>query len=134
MIKLKNIIANNRGRETQCVDLLGYLMLLNKIESQLYFHLLQNGVKTVTELKSDIDRTQSTTHVALQSLVEKNLIIKSKRGRKPNKGYEYIYTAVSPQEVKEILMKRIEEFSFGMKECIRTFDSDSLQCDLVFEK
>ena len=55
MIKLKNIIANNLGSETQCVDLLGYLMLLNKIESQLYFHLLQNGEKTVTKLKKDID-------------------------------------------------------------------------------
>ncbi|MCH8905673.1 MAG: hypothetical protein IH840_01175 [Candidatus Heimdallarchaeota archaeon] len=127
-------MANNLGTETQCVDLLGYLMLLNKIESQLYFHLLQNGEKTVTELKKDIDRTQSTTHVALQSLWEKKLITKSKRGRKPNKGYEYIYTAVSPQEVKEIMMERIEEISITMKKCIETFDSDSLLCELVFEK
>ena len=127
-------MPNNRGSETQCVDLLGSLMLLNKIESQLYFHLLQNGVKTVTELKQDIDRTQSTTHVALQSLWANNLIIKSKRGRKPNKRYEYMYSEVSPQEVKEIMMERIEEISINMKKCIETFDSDSLQCELVFDK
>ena len=132
MIKLKSIIANNPKSKTQCVDILGYLMLLNKLESQFYFHLLQNGEKTVNELKKDIDRTQSTTHVALQSLVKKNLIIKSKKGRKPNKGYEFIYTAVSPQEVKEIMMKRIEEISKTMKKCIQTFDRDSLQCELVF--
>ena len=119
------------GSNVSCVDVLGYLLGLNSLESQLYFHLLQNGKKTVSELQGEISRKQSTTHVALQKLVSQGITVKTKRSKKP-KGYEFVYSAIDPQDVKIVMLQRLDAICRNGKICVETFDRDSLLCEIAF--
>ncbi len=111
--------------------MLGLLLGLNSLESKLYFYLVQNGERTVSQLVKEASRNQSTIHVALQKLVALNLCTKSKRTKRP-KGYEFVYTSVNPRKVQQLLLSRLDEIYQNTKICVETFDDQSLSCSLMF--
>ena len=115
-----------------CFDALGLFFGFNEIEVNLYFYLVQNVNQTVSDLCDVFQRTQSTIYTALEKLVSHGIVTKRKRNRQ-TRGYEFLYSAVSPNKVKNILQDNLEKLYKSISSCLESFDADALSCDIPVE-
>jgi predicted transcriptional regulator len=126
---LKFNINQLTDQNIKCADVLAIMFDFNHLESQLYFHLLQNGKKTVNQLCKEINRDNSTISRALQKLVSLGICTKQKQNLKP-KGYRYIFSAMNPKFVKGMLFNRLELIYKCTNKCIQEFDTKSVTCKI----
>ncbi len=79
------------------VSFVSEVMDLNDLEQQIYFHMLKEDC-TVKDLVEITERTRSVVQRALQSLMEKNLIVREGR---INKTVYYVYRSIPLDAVKK---------------------------------
>lgn len=118
-------------RQCSCDEALSFFLNFNELETNLYFILVQKGQQTVSEMCDIVDRNQSTVYTAIEKLVSHGIVIKNKRG-KEKRGYEYVYVAIDPPQVKSLLLEKLEKLYSNMKNCIQEFDVDALNCDINY--
>ena len=128
---LKFNINQLLDQNTKCTDILAIMLDFNLLESQLYFHLLQKGERTVNRLCKETERENSTVSRALQKLVTQGICMKTKHITKP-RGYQYVYSAMNPDIVKEILFNRLERLYECTSNCIKDFEIKSISCEISF--
>jgi predicted transcriptional regulator len=116
-------------QQCSCMDALSFFFSLNDLEVKLYFVLVQHQQQTVTELMELVDRNQSTVYTALEKLVAQGVVTKTKRGRR-TRGYEYVYRAVGPEQVRELLRKRLDQLYSSISSCLENFEQDALSCEI----
>ncbi len=89
-------------------ELLCCVFGLNKNEIDTYFVLL-TGEKTVEEVAEVIDRDRTTVQRVLTSLYKKGL---ARRETKyfPRGGHYFVYSAVSPEQVREVILRQLDQF------------------------
>ena len=117
-------------QQCSCVDALSFFFGFNDLEVQLYFYLVQQDQKIVAQLCKAFDRNQSTIYTALEKLVSHGVVTKTKRNRQ-TRGYEYIYGAVDPQNIRDMLRKRLDLLYSKINSCLDTFDSDAQTCEIT---
>ncbi|OLS21650.1 MAG: hypothetical protein HeimC2_32800 [Candidatus Heimdallarchaeota archaeon LC_2] len=126
-----SVINQLLNQDSNCTDILEIMLDFSPLESLLYFHLIQNGERTVVQLCKETNRKQSTVHVALQNLVSHGICIKKKKNKAP-RGYEFAYTAKDPVVVQSILRQRLERLYECTSKCIDTFSSKAPTCEITF--
>lgn len=73
---------------------------LSEIEVDIYLGLLETGPVSVLELSKHIDQKRTTTHVNVESLIEKGLVVQTKKDNRRK------VFAENPQKLKQILDNR----------------------------
>ena len=126
-----SVISQLLNQDTSCIDIIELMFGLSPLESLMYFHLLQDGEKTVAQLCEDSFRKQTTVHLALQNLVSRGICNKKKRNKIP-RGYEYLYSAFKPSVVQKILKERLERLYACTSKCIAEFGTKALFCEINF--
>ena len=119
------------SEDSNCTDILAIMVGFSPLESLIYFHLLQNGERTVMQLCYETYRKQSTVHVALQNLVSHSICNKKKKNKVP-RGYEFVYTAKDPAVVQNLLRERLERLYECTSKCIDSFSSKAPTCEITF--
>ncbi len=127
-----SIINQLMSDDSSCTDILAIMLDFSPLESLLYFHLIQSGERTVTQLCKETNRKQSTVHVALQNLVSHGICTKKKKNRVP-RGYEYIYIAKKPRIVQALLRQRLGRLYECTSNCIDAFTSKAPTCEITFD-
>lgn len=78
---------------------------LDKSQTGIYFHLLENGSSTAGELAKKIHVPRATLYYMLQQLTEKGIILRSlKYGVRT-------FTAQQPQKILQIFQQKIDHYS-----------------------
>ena len=127
-----SVINQLMDENSSCTDILAIMLNFSPLESLLYFHLLQHGQKTVSQLCTETSKKQSTVHIALQKLVSHGICVKKKKNRNP-RGYEFTYRASNPTMVQELLRQRLERLYECTSSCIDTFSDKAPTCEIAFD-
>ena len=117
------------NKSCSCKDALVFFFGFNELETGLYLYLVQEDNKTVAELIPIFSRNQSTIYTALERLVSQKVVSKIKRARE-TRGYEYLYSATPPKEVKSILKTRLDTLYEQMSNCLKSFDNEALTLNI----
>ncbi|TFG14982.1 transcriptional regulator [Candidatus Thorarchaeota archaeon] len=89
-------------------DLLCCAFGLRSSETDAYFSLLSEA-ETVEEVASKIGRDRSTTQKILGDLFKKGLVTRDTKYFDRG-GYYYVYKAISTAEVREAILKHLDEW------------------------
>lgn len=126
-----SVINQLMDENSNCTEILAIMLNFSPLESLLYFHLLQDGEKTVNQLCNETSRKQSTVHIALQKLTSFGICKKKKKNKIP-RGYEYIYSATLANQVQQILLDRLERLYVCTSKCISNFNKKAPNCEVIF--
>lgn len=101
-------------------ELMKCALSLRRGEIEAYISLLEVKEATVQEVAQKVRKSRPTTQRCLQDLVGKSLAVREEApiGRG---GYEYRYSAISPEVVRDMIEANIDAWHKKMKEYIRKF-------------
>lgn len=126
-----SVINQLLSQSCSCDDALRFFFGFNDLEVNLYFSLVQDNEKTVSQLCTIFDRNQSTIYTALEKLVSHGIVAKQKRSRE-TRGYEYVYTATSPILLKPQLKARLDQLYDQLSSCLDRFENDASSCEIKY--
>ncbi len=97
------------------------LLNIGENEIKIYRILLEREMR-VGELVDIVGKDRSTIQRCLKKLMECGMVKREKRIIEDGGGYYYVYSSVSPNELKEWLQKCIERWYSGMKEAVEKLE------------
>jgi predicted transcriptional regulator len=96
-------------------DLLKCALGAKSMEIEVYCTLANMGPMTVQEAAEKIGKSRSTMQRILQGLVEKGIATREERLIGLG-GYKYLYQAVPPKKLKELVLKMLDKWYRRMLE------------------
>jgi predicted transcriptional regulator len=78
-------------------------------EMEAYCALVSGGPSSVQQVAEKIGKSRPTAQRLLQNIVDKRLAIREERLIGLG-GYQYVYSALSPEMMKEVVMETLEEW------------------------
>ncbi|MCL4345515.1 MAG: ArsR family transcriptional regulator [Candidatus Thermoplasmatota archaeon] len=100
-----------------CSDLLETLFSLGPTEVIIFYSLDEGRWKTVADLSFLTGKESSTVYRSLQKLVNSGLAVRDVRTLKEG-GYYFVYSLLSIDKLSDLIMKKIESLSQGMKKLL----------------
>ena len=104
-------IAEGWGKDIKMPsDVKGFLrhvVGINALDLQIYFELCCSGCSTVEDLSELTGKDKSTIYKSLKHLVDNGFVKREVRILRKG-GYKYIFTPVPPQELRDIILERID--------------------------
>lgn len=113
------LLNGSRG----CTDLLACLYELNALETSAYFALHKTGGAKMEDLAAELERDRSTVYRAVKKLVDLHLAERETICMKGG-GYYYVYHAASPERVRELIERRLDEFEAAVRARLDAFEDD----------
>jgi predicted transcriptional regulator len=88
--------------------LLACLLSLNDLESTVLFYLFSHPGSTTKEIARAVKRHRSTVQKALEQLLSQGLALR--RANSLPRGYTYMYSAISKNELKRAIVNDVREW------------------------
>lgn len=107
--------------EATCRDIVKCMFKLTDFELAIYKKLVKQGPLKADDLAPVLKRDRSTVYRALQKLVASGLAFRETKTIDRG-GYFHIYTAVSPEQLKQKLHKCADDWFENMSGAIDDFD------------
>ncbi len=102
----KTIIELMEQRTVTIDDMFSCVLNIRPLEIQAYIRVLM-GSNTVQQISEQIQRTKSTVQRLLNQLMGCGLVKRESISREET-GYYYIYEALPPEDVRNLLTERFE--------------------------
>ncbi len=102
----KTIIELMEQRTVTIDDMFSCVLNIRPLEIQAYIRVLM-GANTVQQISEQIQRTKSTVQRLLNQLMGCGLVKRESISREET-GYYYIYEALPPEDVRNLLTERFE--------------------------
>ncbi len=107
--------------EASCKDIVKCIYRLTDFELAIYKRLAKQGPQRADDLAPIMKKDRSTVYRALQKLVSSGLAFRDTRSIERG-GYYHVYTAVSPDQLKDSLHKCADDWFMNMNKAIEDFD------------
>jgi len=107
--------------EASCKDIVKCLYRLTDFELVIYKKLVKQGALKADDLAPVMKKDRSTVYRALQKLVASGLAFRETKSIERG-GYYHVYTAVSPNQLKDKLHKCADDWFENMNEAIDDVD------------
>lgn len=107
--------------EASCKDIVKCIYRLTDFELAIYKKLVKQGSQKADDLAPVMKKDRSTVYRALQKLVSSGLAFRETKSIERG-GYYYVYTAVSPNQLKDKLHKCADDWFENMNNAIEDFD------------
>jgi predicted transcriptional regulator len=117
MVEPQKILAG----EASCKDIVKCIYRLTDFELAIYKKLAKQGSQKADDLAPVMKKDRSTVYRALQKLVASGLAFREMKSIERG-GYYYVYTAVSPNQLKDRLHKCADDWFENMNNAIEDFD------------
>lgn len=117
MVEPQKILAG----EASCKDIVKCLYRLTDFELAIYRKLVKQGLQKADDLAPVLKKDRSTVYRALQKLVSSGLAFRDTKTIDRG-GYYHVYTAVSPEALKQKLHKCADDWFDNMNAAIDDFD------------
>lgn len=85
---------------------LRHILGMSALDLQIYYELCNRGSSTVEDLSELIGKDKSTIYKSLKHLVDNGFVRREVRILRKG-GYKYIFTPAPPQELRSIIMERM---------------------------
>jgi len=93
-------------QELSTDDILSCMLSIRPLEVQTYLEILM-GANTVQKIAKQVQRTNSTVQRLLNQLMSYGLITRHSISR-GDTGYYYIYKALPPENVRDVLIEKLD--------------------------
>ena len=107
--------------EASCRDIVKCLYRLTDFELVIYKKLVKQGPQRADDLSPALKKDRSTVYRALQKLVASGLAFRDTKSIERG-GYYYVYSAVSPAQLRTKLHSCADDWFKNMNEAIEDFD------------
>lgn len=107
--------------EASCKDIVKCLFRLTDFELVIYKKLVRQGPLRADDLAPALKRDRSTVYRALQKLVAAGLAFRDTKSIERG-GYFHVYSAVSPEQLKQKLHKCADDWFENMNKAVDDFD------------
>ena len=107
--------------EASCKDIVKCLFRLTDFELVIYKKLVRQGPLRADDLAPALKRDRSTVYRALQKLVAAGLAFRDTKSIERG-GYFHVYSAVSPEQLKQRLHKCADDWFDNMNKAVDDFD------------
>ncbi|MCD6448765.1 MAG: ArsR family transcriptional regulator [Thermoplasmata archaeon] len=104
-----------------CNSMFKCLFNIGENEIKIYKILLEREMR-VGEIVEIVRKDRSTIQRCLKKLMECGMVKREKKIIEDGGGYYYVYSGISPNELKEWLQKCIERWYSGMKEAVENLE------------
>ena len=109
-----------------CSDIAKCVLGLKTLDLETYRILVKEGVKTAEELGELLHRERSTAYRALQNLMSCGLVYRETKTIEGG-GYYYIYKALDPCKLKDMVQDNINTWHEKMSALTRDIEKDILE-------
>ena len=117
MVEPQKILAG----EASCRDIVKCIYRLSDFELAIYKKLVKQGELKADDLAPVMKKDRSTVYRALQRLVASGLAFRETKSIERG-GYYHVYSAVSPEQLKDRLHKCADDWFENMNKAIDDFD------------
>ena len=107
--------------EATCRDIVKCLYRLTDFELAIYKKLVKQGPLRADDLSPVLKKDRSTVYRALQKLVASGLAFRDTKSIERG-GYYHVYSAVTPDQLRNKLHKCADDWFKNMNEAIEEFD------------
>lgn len=107
--------------EATCRDIVKCLYRLTDFELVIYKKLVRQGPLRADDLAPVLKKDRSTVYRALQKLVAAGLAFRDTKSIERG-GYFHVYSAVSPEQLKQKLHKCADDWFENMNKAVDDFD------------
>ena len=107
--------------EATCRDIVKCLYRLTDFELVIYKKLVRQGPLRADDLAPVLKKDRSTVYRALQKLVAAGLAFRDTKSIERG-GYFHVYSAVSPEQLKQKLPKCADDWFENMNKAVDDFD------------
>ncbi|MCL7413743.1 MAG: TrmB family transcriptional regulator [ANME-2 cluster archaeon] len=109
-----------------CSDIAKCVLGLKSLDLETYRLLVQEGAKTAEELGELLNRERSTAYRALQNLMTCGLVYRETKTIEGG-GYYYIYNALDPCKLKEMVQGNIDTWHEKMSALTRDIEKEIME-------
>lgn len=110
----------------KCSDIAKCILGLKNLDLDTYRFLVQYGPQTAEELGEHLKRERSTAYRALQNLMACGLVYRETKTIEGG-GYFYIYKALDPCKLKEMIQANIDTWYKKMTSLINDIDKEIME-------
>lgn len=110
----KTIMEIMGQHELSTDDIFSCMLSIRPLEAQTYIEILM-GANTVQKISKRIQRTKSTVQRLLNQLMAYELVTRQSISRGET-GYYYIYQALPPEKVRDVLIERLDTMYNKMRD------------------
>ncbi len=107
--------------DASCTDIVKCLFGLTDFELVIYRRLVKQGPQKADEMAPILRRDRSTVYRGLQKLISSGLAFRDTKSIERG-GYYHVYSAVSPEQLKNKLHKCADDWFDNMNKAIEEFD------------
>ena len=86
----------------------------------LVFYTVKEERRSIKEIAEKVERDRSSVQRSAKNLVASGLL--SREGTSMNRGRKYVYSAITTEKLKEILISRIDKYCGKLKEKVETMN------------
>lgn len=107
--------------DASCRDIVKCLFGLTDFELVIYRRLVKQGPQKADDIAPILKRDRSTVYRGLQKLISSGLAFRDVKSIERG-GYYHVYSAVSPEQLKNKLHKCADDWFDNMNKAIEDFD------------
>lgn len=110
----------------KCVDIAKCVLGLKNLDLETYRLLVSRGQMTAEELGEHLNRERSTAYRALQNLMSCGLVYRETKTIEGG-GYYYVYLALDPCKMKDMIQDNIDSWYEKMKVMIEDIETEIIE-------